>query len=184
MFALDVRGQLVTHSTGRPSDDVDADMAGVAARDVPTAGVGRIDWATLVEGVDFLLLAVWMRDAEQLVTMATFEARFVDIVLRALVNVAKVKLEVTIMVGVELGDHINLTTLFPMLYNRNICIGHEITANHMVVATLWISAEPSACGGALKIFDGIVDPPSDGGQVIVDGCSITSVETMSAVVGD
>ena len=70
------------------------------------------------------------------------EAALLDIVRAARVEVAKIKIEESIVVGVYLYGEINGTTRLVTSNNRSFGIRHVLAADHVIVVSDWITAEP------------------------------------------
>lgn len=165
MLALDIFGKLVAHGTSWTSDDMNTDMSSIATGYVPAPRIVWIDGAAFVVGIYFFFLAVRMWNAQELVTMASGKALFVDIVGGTVVDVAEVKFEVAVVISIKLGCEIYLTALLPVFYDRDCRVGHEVSANHVIVVTLRIAAEAGTICSSAEIIDGIVNFPASWREV-------------------
>lgn len=81
----------------------------------------------------------------------------------AFVDITQEELEVSVMIGVNLGLEVDDGALAPSLHKRHVSIRHERSAEHVGVVTARVTAERGAVCGGVEGQEGVVDGP--GGSV-------------------
>lgn len=161
MLAFNARWKLVSHSSLGATNDMNANVSSLSARHVPSAWIFRVNGTTFSVGSWSGIFAVCMLDTVETIAMTFFEACTRDILTSAFIEIAEEKFKVTVVIGVEFCGKINTGAGFVMSDNGNIGIGHEISTDHMISASLGVTANTCAISTAAKVFDGIVNSPSE-----------------------
>lgn len=184
MLALEIRRELVSHGSRFSTDDMNTDVTCVPAGDIPPSWIGIVNGPALIIGINGGVLAILVRHTFKFMAEAILEAGALNIGGIAPIQVADEELKVTVVIGIELSREIDSATSLPVSDDGDGVVRHEVAADHVVDATLRVTAEAGAVGGALEVLRGFVDFPSSGRKIGFYSGDGSAVEAMGAVVGD
>lgn len=176
-LARDVRREGIPHLLVEPTVPVVLRGGVIPRREIPAPWVSRVDRAadSVVAG-----LARLVRDAHELLTAAVLEALLLDIGCPAAVEAAEEELEETVVVGGDVGLHVDVVALFIDSdgVTRDVLSGRC----DVVAATLWITADGVVCAEEKVGVSGLVWRPFVVWCVPTDGAGAATVQAMGAVV--
>lgn len=128
MLALNSLQELVVYSACGPADDVNIDVAGVMAGQVPSSQEIHIVISAPVVGIPRLVQTVCMGDADELTTVTLVEAFRCDVRRTIFVQIAKKELKVTVVRSVDLDHKVNMRRHFVVRDDPDVAIslGHKV----------------------------------------------------------